>query len=145
MSVLKGLYAHLNSDVEVTSAIGVYNFGSGSQPAIFTVYPPPRDSATPLVAIVQTGGNLIGRDRGTRGGEMLLDVFVWGDRNESGKATHDAAMAVWRSLDRAELTVEGYEAVYCLPDPPAWNEDPDGFPGYRLSTRVLLCEVSSTS
>ena len=145
MSVIKGVYEHLNADVSVTSTLASYDFGSGSQPAIFTVNPPPQDAPTPLVLIVQTSAALSGRDRTTRGGEIGLDVTIWGDRGESEASINDAAMVVWRSLDRATISVSGYEVPMCLADPPVVSPDPDGFPGYRIAIRILIRETPLSS
>jgi len=145
MSVLKAIYDLVKATPSVTTDLATYDFGSGNEPAIFTTQPPPPDAPAPLVVISQTGGNLTGRDRSTRGGEIELDVFVWGEQNESEKGINAIAMELWRTLDRATLTVEGYESVYCLSDPPGRAPDGDGFPGYLLRCRVLIREVLSTS
>jgi hypothetical protein len=145
MSVLKAVYDVIKNDATVTNDLAAYDFGSGNEPAIFTTQPPPPDAPAPLVAIVQTGGSLIGRDRSTRGGEVEIDVFVWGNRGESEKLINDIAMNLWRALDRVELSVDGYDPVYCLADPPGRAPDDEGFPGYLLRARALVREITSTS
>jgi len=145
MSVIKAVYDRLKSVPAVTGSLGQYDFGSGNESAIFTVNPPPQDAPTPLIAINQTGGELTGRDRATRGGDVDIDVYVWGNRGESEKLIDEISMEVWRTLDRAVLTVDGYEAPRCLADPPAKAPDPEGYPGYLIRARVLIREVPTSS
>jgi len=142
MSILKAIYDAIKNDATVTDDLATYDFGSGNEPAIFTTQPPPPDAPAPLVVLVQTGGNLIGRDRSTRGGEFEIDVFVWGNRGESEKTINDLAMNLWRALDRVNLTVSGYDPVYCLAEPPERAPDTEGYPGYLIRTRALIRETS---
>ena len=145
MSVLKAIRDLLQATPDVADELALYDFGSGDEPAVFTVQPPPPDAPSPLIVLSQTGGTLTGRDRSTRGGEIDIDVTVWGERGESEKGINDLAMEIWRALDRAIVSVDGYEAPRCLADPPAKTPDPDGFPGYTVRCRVLIREVQTSS
>jgi len=123
----------------VTSGIGTYDYGSGSEPAIFTSDMVPEDASTPFIRITAIGGFLDGRDRSKRGGVRTVDVALWGSKSDSDMSLRDLAETLWFTLDRATITSTAYdEIVYCLAEPPRNINDRDGFPGYVVSCRILV-------
>jgi len=49
-------------------------------------------------------------------------------------------LTVWRLLDRASLSVSGYDSVLCVAEAPLQLQDEDGFPGYVIRCRVVVLE-----
>jgi len=142
MSILKAYYQHLAADTTVTGKLGTYNFGSGSVPAIFTVDPAPSDAETRILTIVVVTSTDKGTDRATRGGEVQLDLKVYGAKNDSAKVVEELAYAVWSSMDRAVLTMSGFKVTYTMAKLPVDLADPEGYPGFLISCRSLLREES---
>lgn len=138
MSVVGGVYAHLAADTDITDEIGTYDYGSGSQPAIFTTPDYPEDAATRFLVVSSSGGFLDGRDRGHRGGVVLVNVTLWGSKGDSEKSLRELADTLWFSLDRASIVASGFEVVYCLADPPQRLTDREGYPGFSVSCRILV-------
>ena len=140
MSAVAAIYDLLNNTAAVTDDLEMYN----NQAAIFTVEPAPEDSPQPLVVIVQTGGILgTGRDRGHKGGELAIDVKLWGNKGDSEKGIRNLADTLWLTLDRADLAITGFEFVYCLAEPPQRLLDPNGFPGFLIPCRVMVRKEDS--
>jgi len=136
MSVVQGVYDAIIDEPTFTAKLAEYN----GSPAVFTMTPAPEDCEHPLVTISQVSGSLgNGRDRGHRGGEFLIDVNVWGDKGDSEKAIREYADELWLLLDRASVQADGFdETVYCVATPPSRVSDPDGFPGFLITCRVLV-------
>lgn len=142
MSIVAGVYASLIADSTVANAVASYKFdGVSGTPAIFTRDPAPDDAAGPLIVISEVSAIAAGRDRGTRGGEVTVDVKVWGERDTSYKVLRDLSLNIWKALDRATLTISGFECVNVVALMPTRLDDPDGFPGYVVTIRVLVREV----
>lgn len=141
MSILKAYHTQLNDDTNVTDRLGKYKFGSTEEPAIFTVDPAPSDAKTTLAIISIVSSTISGTDREHRGGEFNIDVRMFGEKEDSAKTIEELAFAIWQSLDRANLVVNGYEATYTFADPPFQISDPDGYPGFVVSCRTLLREI----
>jgi len=133
--IAKAIHAKLNATASVTSKLATYDFGDGAVPAIFTVDPIPKDAALPAIVITLVGGIRDG-SRGQKGVDAGVDVRVWGDRKRSTATLRALAWAIWEALERAPLTIDGYEEVGCRADPPQALTDPDGFPGYLVAVRV---------
>lgn len=142
MSVVGGVYEYISADSTITDQLGTYDFGDGSEPAIFTKEPANADSGNPLITITQVGGSLgSGRDRGHRGGEVTIDIKIWHDKDASLKDLRELADDVWLAMDRSVFNIDDFEMVYCLSTPPSSINDPDGFPGYVISCRILVREL----
>jgi len=137
-SVVGGIYTYLNAETDVTNGLSTYDFGNGDAPAIFTTDEIQEDAATPFIRISTVGGFRDGTDRTSRGGVVLVNVVLWGAKNDSGKILRELADTIWFALDRAPIEVGGYDVPYCLADPPNRLNDRDGFPGYVVSCRVLV-------
>jgi len=139
MSIVSAIYTEIIGDSVFTNQLGSYDFGAGDAPAVFTAEPAPEDSDSPMVVITQIGGSLgTARDRTHRGGEVTIDVKLWGDKGDSEKVLRELADDLWLLLDRADLTITGMEFCYCLAEPPRRLSDPQGFPGFLVSCRVLV-------
>jgi len=137
-SVVGGIYAHLVTETAVTNGLSTYNFGNGDAPAIFTTDEIQEDAATPFIRISTVGGFRDGTDRTYRGGVVIVNVTLWGDKNDTGKTLRELADTIWFALDRAPIEVSGYDVPYCFADPPNRLTDRDGFPGYSVSCQVLV-------
>jgi hypothetical protein len=135
MSVVQAVYDAIIADTTFTGKLATYR----NNPAVFSVDPPPEQSASPSVVMAQVGSVIKADDRGTRAGEYVVDVKLWGDREDSEKVLRDLADELWLLLNRASVSADGFdETVYCLADPPTRLTDPDGFPGFLVSCRVLV-------
>ena len=145
MPAVSAIIALLRADGDITSDpfLGSYDFGSGAEPAIFSnVRSEITDAVSGYIRVQQIGGDQsIGTDRSHKGGEFNIDVTVWGPKSYSDKKTREFAFLVWNTLNRAELpSTSKWELCYCFASPPSFLEDPDGFPGYVTSCRVLIRE-----
>lgn len=135
MSVPQGVYDVIIAETALTAKLATYN----SLPAVLTITPAPEDCAQPLITISQIGGTLSGRDRGNKGGEVIVDVSLWGNKSDTEKELRNIADELWLLLDRAQVQADGFtETVYCLADPPNRIADPDGFPGFLITCRILV-------
>ena len=133
--IKKAIYDVLNADVTITAALAQYR----SLPAIFTARIIPENCALPAILITQVSATPWGC-RENRGSETMLDVDVYDDKDRSDKALNTLVHNVWRALDRASLSVSGYDTVLCVADSPLQINDPDGFPGYVIRCRVVVLE-----
>lgn len=141
MSMVADVRNYLAAQTEITAQLAEYDFGSGLEPALFTVEPAPEDSPSPLVVIQQpTGNEGTARDRSHKGGEIFIDVKLWGNRRDSEKALRNLADDLWLTMDRADITVSisGGEFVNCIATPPQRLSDPDGFPGFIIPCRITV-------
>jgi hypothetical protein len=148
MPAVKAIVAALVSNADVTAELATYDFGSGAAPAIFAVDPAPEDAAGTLVVVSQVGGawDVRARDRSQRATEVLVDVKIWGDKDDSDKALRELAWEAWRGLDRlARSTFDGWEVFNFRCSAPVRLSDPDGFPGYvvQVVTTVRTAPRSS--
>jgi len=136
----------LANDATVIAALGAYEFTDGvPEPAIFTDEVIPEPCEYPAVIIDDAGGTPWG-DRCKRGGATFCRVRIYGDKDRALDIVRDAAWAINRALDRADLNSYlegnfGYHAMLCQADPPAYLPDPDGFPGYVVGVRVVVMEL----
>ena len=139
MSIVSAVFDYISSQPSIVDELGRYDFGSGDAPALFTVEPAPEDSGAPLIVIQQpTGNEGTARDRTHKGGQAFIDVKLWGNKTDSEKKIRDLADTIWTTLDRADLTVSGFEFVNCIATPPQRLADPDGFPGYIVPLQVTV-------
>ena len=137
--ILSPIRDRLASGSAVAAALAVYNFGSGDVPAIFTVDPIPEDAELPAVVLTLMSGSTWGT-RAKRGAEVAVDLSVYSDKTGSTAALRAAAWAIWERLNRAELTIVGYEEVGVIVTPPVTAPDPDGFPGLRMTATIRIIE-----
>ena len=141
MKLKKAIRDIIIADSDVTDQLGTYEFVRGSDsPAVFTSRVIPEDCDYPAVLITQITGIPWGT-RDSRGGDVLLDIDVFDNKKQSDKALNDVAGDIWRLLDRAQLTISGYDHVLCMADPPIQLEDDDGFPGYVIRCRIKAIET----
>jgi len=139
--IVKAIRDVLVADTTVTAALATYDFGDASEgPAVFTFDPVPNDASLPAIAISQVSGSRWGT-QGNKGGEADVDVMIWGDKKRSWKALRELSWAVWTALERAHLSLSGYDEIGCMADLPAGLTDEDGFPGYMIRLTVRFLEV----
>lgn len=139
MSIVNAVRDYLTGVSSVADELAKYDFGSGEVAALFTVEPAPEDCRGPLVVIVQsTGDEGTARDRSHKGGQAFIDVKLWGNKRDSEKELRTIADAIWLAMDRADLTVSGYEFVNAIATPPQRLSDPDGFPGFIIPCRITV-------
>ncbi|KKL72174.1 hypothetical protein LCGC14_2087510, partial [marine sediment metagenome] len=118
-----------------------YEFTSGvTSPAIFTTDVIPENAELPAIIINEFGGPAWG-SRGREGGDVLIRVRVYDDKNRETSTTRRIAWAVRKSLNRARLNMtNGYDAHRVIADVPALAPDVDGFPGYMIDVRAIVLE-----
>jgi len=145
MTVPAGMHTYITGS-SLAASLATYDFGSGAEPAVFTIEPAPEDTKGPFIIITQVGGDFSNvRDRTTRGGNIDIDVKLWGDRDNSHKVLRDLSYELWQLLDRATFDVDGYHVLQCLSDPPGYIGGDRNFPGYLLRCGVLIRESVSIS
>ena len=129
------------ADTDMRARLGTYQFTSGvSTPAVFTLDVIPEDSPYPAVIVNRIGGVDLGT-RGREGEETLVSIRLYGDKDRRADVLRRTANVLRRLVNRAELTVtDGYRAFRCVADPPSVLSDPDGFPGYVITVRVMQIE-----
>lgn len=138
--LLDGMKTLVRSIGPVAVRLGVYNFGAGNEPGVFTTVPAPVDAPAPLITIAVDRAEPFAT-RGNRGQVWNFTVTLWGDRLMTEKALEKIAMDLWSGLDRAQLTVSGYGGVLLnATGPVKLNADPDGFPGYVVTAEATLLE-----
>lgn len=119
----------LAADSYLTSRLAAYN----GNPAIITFDPPPADMAEPLVVIRGPRAGTRDGDRANKGVIADFDVACYADKGPSTKTLREIAWRIWLLLERANLSINGYEAVGVIAAPPRSAPDPDGFPGFIIS------------
>lgn len=136
MKIKKAIAAVIIGNAGVTGQLGTFKFNRTlSRPAVFTSRKVPDDCGYPAVLITQVSAVAWGV-RGYEGGDVLVDVDVYDNKTSSDKILNDVCGDIWRLLNRAVLSITGYDHVFCIADPPMQTEDDDGFPGYVIRCRV---------
>ena len=140
----EAIHALLVAEADVVAGIATYDFGDvAEQPAVFTMESGvPEDAAYPCIYVQQVSAADFGcRDK--RGGDVALDVTLYGprDRSVTEAALEDTARAVWSALHRATLCLTGFSPWGCTAMLPAKTADPSGFPAYRVPVRARVLEV----
>jgi hypothetical protein len=136
--IVEAVRNRILEDTYLTSRLATYEFTTGvASPAVFTTDVVPQDCSNPAVLITRDGGSFYGT-RGRKGHESVVIIHVRGDRTRAHDELRRTAFFLRRLLNRAGLEVtDGYRAFRCIADPPATAPDPDGFPGYAITVRVL--------
>lgn len=138
--IAEAIRAVLVADVTLTAQLATYDSGAGDEPAVFAFEPAPRNCANPVIVVVQDGYAGEFGTREHRGALARATVKVWGDKGHSDAALSALAWRVWSVLDRAHLTLVGFEEVGVFAQTPGRTEDDDGFPGYILPVDVRILE-----
>jgi len=144
--IAKAVYDLLNNTSEVTDLLGTHQFQSGSAkaPAIFTCRMDPDEVTFPAMFIRLTGGDFFD-SRGTMGAEFSVEVTVYENKWRSVLPLEALAMKVWETLHSADyetvLQENGYEDAGVVAWPPQDAEDPDGYPGLMIRTRIRAMKV----
>ena len=121
----------------ITTQLAVYE----DAPAIFTGGMP-DDASLPAIDISALGGS-DDSVQDARGAALSASVQVFGPNGFSRKATRDLAWALWRLINRADISTQlaaaGFDDLGCVCDPPLNTQDGLGMPGYtlRVTARVL--------
>lgn len=141
MPAVRAIVAAVNAATTITQDLATYDFGSGAAPAVFAVDPAPENALGPLVVVSQVGGSwdIMARDRSASATEVLVDVKVWGDKDDSDKTLRAIAWEAWRALDRLTPVIEdGWETFNFRCAAPVRLADPDGFPGYTIQVTATV-------
>lgn len=128
----------------MTTLLATYEFTDGANsPAIFTTPVIPEDASYPAVIVGDIVSSSPFGTRDQRGGESLLEVRVYADKDRTNDDIVDLANAIWRCLDRSslDLSADGYAASMCMADPPISLVDEDGFPGYLIRVKIRFHEL----
>lgn len=136
MPAKKGIFILISGNTPITDAIGEYELA----PAIFSFSPAPRDAECMLITITQITTDREGACRSSRGGNVFIDVHLWDQKGQSDKVRQEVGYNLWRLLDRATFTMTGFEDAKVFANLPIELDDPDNFPGYLVSCRVLMRE-----
>lgn len=134
----KALRDLLVADANVTGKIATYEFttGAAETPAVFTDDVAPGNAEGIFIVVTTLDSDNFGT-RARRGGEVWIDVNLWGDKGRSDLALWQAADAAWKCLDRAMPVVTGWNMMRVVATPPQRITDVDGFPGYLLRCHTL--------
>lgn len=138
--ILKAYHDLIVGNSDLTSEIASYTVGGDDVPAVFTIDPIPEDAPLPAVRITMVGGGIEGGTKANKGGTMVVDVAVFVDKTNSRAEAEDIAWKLWLLLERGEIDIDGYDSTAVIADLPVDISDPDGFPGYLVSTQVLFLE-----
>lgn len=137
--ILEAVRTVLLADTDVTDALAEYDFGDGGSPAIFTTDPIPEDSGLPAIVLTMQEGIPWGT-RSQRGAEADVYARMYDNKTQSSERVRNLAWDVREAIERAALTLDGYEEVGVYADTPMISPDPEGFPGYRLRITVRILE-----
>jgi hypothetical protein len=137
MNLKPALRNLLLASTAVTSRCALFDFGGVTQAAIFTGQVFPERTEYPAIIISQVSTSW-GGVRGYRGGEVFVDVNVYGDKLHSDTALSDLASAVWDAIDRQSIEVGEYKSYGMFADPPVEQADVDGFNGYVIRLRIIM-------
>jgi len=139
--MLKAIRDRLLATAAVTGGLASYNFGppEGSLAGVFTCDPAPGDAATPLIVLTLEAGPPWGT-RDAKGGEAGFQVRLIGSRGESTASLRDTAWAIWYAVERADLSIVGYEEVGVRVNTPGQITDQDGFPMFVIDGSVRFLE-----
>jgi len=145
--IRKVLQNHLNADTTVTALLETYQFtNTVDAAAIFTGMRVPDDATYPCI-FVPKPAPVAGGTRGNKGGGVTVSISVLDNKETSDEDLDALALAVWNSLDRADLetlmTTEGYEFHGCVADMPASNTGPDQFPSYIVRCMVWFAQADA--
>lgn len=137
--VLEALRGVLLGASSVTAGLATYDFGV-VEAAIFSLPELPKDARFPCIQLTHNGGEGWGA-LGKRGWNLRVGVAVWAGKSRSSVPLRETGWAVWEALDRASLSLVGYEECGVHASPPEEVTDGDGFPGLRLTVVVSGMEV----
>jgi len=117
---------------EVTSFLAKWEFTTGVESAaVFTVDPLPTLTPRPCIQVMEQSSDL-NTLRGSNGMRVIVEVRLLGNKADSSAFLSGLAVALWRYLSNATLTVSGYS--FCGADVfyPVPLLDSDDFPGYGI-------------
>lgn len=143
IDVVEAIRNLIVDDTDMRARLATFAFTTDADPipAVFTTFEMPKNCDLPAVQINRIGGVDYGT-RGAEGEDTLIDVRLYGDRRRDSDVLRRTAKILRKLVNRANLTLtDGHRAFRCIADPPALTPDEDGFPGYRISVRVLQLEV----
>lgn len=138
--ILGAVANRLKADSLLVGLLATYDFGSGPEPAIFTIDPIPEDAALPAIVITEIGGTNF-ETRDTYGAEVTLDVRAYDEKTRSRAAVEQIAWRIQHVLHHTPLIISGCEEVGCYAEVPQHMADDRGFPGYRVQVMVRFLET----
>jgi len=126
----------------IVAGLASYKFGGTPGPAIFTAREViPDDAALPAAILTIPTCDSDQGDRGHKGGNSRVDIRLYGGKAHSSAALESLAYLIWAAVDRADLSMTGFDNCGCIADPPSTMTDPDGFPGFLIQARVGFQEA----
>lgn len=136
--IAKAIRDRLVADSTVTDFLSIYDLGSGAVAAVFTEAIP-EDASTPLVEIVQTGGDDDSRRSGSQMQvEYMVTIYASKDYAQS-RGIVRIANHIWNLLNQATVTADsGYASSRLRAAPPTDTPDPDGFPGRTIRVTAYV-------
>lgn len=119
----------------------------GDSKACFCFDPPPEiaesSAAAPGVFVVtiqeEPGGEMFGT-RAKRGTEAVATVRVYGPKGFTNTALCEMAFDCWRSLDRANIQITGYDNWGVQAESPMDDKDNMRYPAYRFRVKLRFLE-----
>lgn len=134
--IVTAIHDLLAATADVTEKLASWEFTTGStNPAIFTSRQIPKGCGYPAIIVEQVSSSTFGC-RGNKGGDVLVDVSIYDDRDQSDEKLRKIAQHIWDTLHRAALDLGSYSRWGCIAEPPRRKYDPDDFPGYLVQVRV---------
>ncbi len=141
LDLVKNLYDYIADDPRITINLALWDFGSGYEPAIFTVEPP-NECGFPLITIGQEQGNSEMLNRRAIITSVPFTVRVWGNKTGSNKGLLAVSNLLYSRLNECVLTLaDGYEFKRASVSPPSSTEDELGFPGYEIVCTIDYIEL----
>ena len=117
-----------------------WDYGDGvRRPAIF-VGEVPIACGAPRISLSESGVDRYDT-RGYRGGRVVVQVTIYGDKALGVSGLGSLAHSVWRLINRRAVAVDGYRSARVLATPPSQIEDVDGFPGWTFPAEITILEV----
>lgn len=138
----EGIRDLLVTDAAIVAALSTYAFSTANPTAsVFTTDVIPEDAGLPAVIINELGGPAWGTIA-REGGDVLVRVVVYGDKDRETSTLRSLAWSIRKVLNRATIipSDDAYIAIRAIADVPALTTDIDGFPGYSIDVRAIVLE-----
>lgn len=142
MPVLRAIRGILAGESEITSRLGSFDFGDGTQrPAIWTSEEVDVKCPNPMITMSADGGDdeEMGDGRIER---LVVTLAVWGDNEWTDKELRELSDLVRAALKPQRLTLEGADDVSAAwivgRSLPTRTKDEKGFPGDQMGVEVEM-------
>lgn len=121
------------------SALGLYNFGSGPERAVFGYHPPPKDDTTCIT--VEEQATEPWDTRAKRGVISTVAVRVVFEKGRSSVGLRSTAVALWQTLHRASISIAGWDVLPIAATFPVDGVDENGYPQWLITCTVHAQEA----